>query len=136
MRTLRTRAAAVIASLVVASPLLAHHEWPVDRRQRITLHGTVTAITWANPHVMIAVDVQSNGSIEHWRIGGSSPQFMTTCGWTKNTLKPGDVIAVVGYRFKDGSTAVLMRTIVLPSGQEMYYGAPPLSKTPCVPQGP
>jgi len=61
---------------------------------------------------------------------------MTTCGWTKTTLKPGDVITVVGYRFKDGSTAALMRTIVLPNGHEMYYGAPPSLKAQCVPQGP
>ena len=132
----RRTLAAVIGSLVIASPLLAHHEWPVDRTQRITLHGTVTAITWANPHVTIAVDVESNGSIEHWRVGGSSPQFMSKCGWTKKTLTPGDVITVIGYRFKDGTTAALMRTIVLASGQEMYYGAPPLSKAPCAPQGP
>src|SRR5262245_49570494 len=111
MKTPRTLVAAVIESLVVASPLLAHHEWPIDRTQRITLRGTVTAITWANPHVMIALDVESNGSVEHWRVGGSSPQFMATCGWTKKTLSPGDAITVIGYRFKDGSTAMLMRTI-------------------------
>src|SRR5262245_59307637 len=107
MRMLRTLAAAVTGSLVVASPLLAHHGWPVDRTQRIMLHGTVTAIDWANPHVMIAVDVESNGSVEHWMVGGSSPQFMATCGWTKKTLKPGDVITVIGYRFNDGSTTAL-----------------------------
>jgi hypothetical protein len=124
MRTLQKFALSVIGVVVVASPLLAHHEWPVDRTRQVTLQGTVTAFTWANPHVMIALDVPADGTIEHWTIGGSSPKFMTACGWDKKTLKPGDVITVIGYRFKDGSNAAQSQTIVMPNGKEMYYGAP------------
>jgi uncharacterized protein DUF6152 len=133
MRTLWTLALGVIGALVAASPLLAHHEWPVDQTKRVTLQGTVTAFTWANPHVMIALDVQSNGTIEKWKVGGSSPQFMTTCGWNKKTLNAGDVITVIGYRFKDGSNAARMQTIVMPNGKDKYYGAPPSRAAECVP---
>jgi hypothetical protein len=59
---------------------------------------------------------------------------MTTCGWNKKRLKPGDVITVIGYRFKDGSKKARMQTIVMPNGQEMFYGAPPLQAAQCVPQ--
>jgi len=82
---------------------------------------------------MIALDVQADGTIEKWTVGGSSPQFMTTCGWDKKKLKPGDVITVTGYRYKDGSNAALMQTILMPSGKEMYYGAPPTRASACVP---
>jgi hypothetical protein len=133
MRTLRKLALSVIGALVTASPLLAHHEWPVDRTTQITVQGTVTAFSWANPHVMIALDVQANGTIEQWKVGGSSPAFMTTCGWNKKTLKPGDVITVIGYRFNDGSNAARLQTMLMPNGKEMYYGAPPSRKTACVP---
>jgi len=133
MRTLRMLALSVIGALVAASPLLAHHEWPVDRTKPITIQGTVTAFTWANPHVMIALDVQANGTVEKWTVGGSSPQFMTTCGWNKKTLKTGDVITVIGQRFKDGSNAARMQTIVMPNGKEMYYGAPPPQASHCAP---
>jgi uncharacterized protein DUF6152 len=126
-------ATAVIWALVAANPLLAHHEWPVDQTRQVTILGTVTAFTWANPHVMIALDVPANGTIEKWTVGGSSPQFMTTCGWDKKKLKPGDVITVIGYRFKDGSNAARMQTIVMPNGKEMYYGAPSLRAGQCVP---
>ena len=64
MRSLRKRMLGVIGSLVAASPLLAHHDWPVDRTKLITITGTVTAYTWADPHVTIALDVQTNGTIE------------------------------------------------------------------------
>ena len=133
MRTLRKFALGVLGTLVAGSSLLAHHEWPVDQTKQITITGTVTAFTWANPHVMIAVDVEANGTIEKWKVGGSSPQFMTTCGWNKKTLTPGDVITVIGYRFKDGSTAARMQTVLMPKGKEMYYGAPPLHAAQCVP---
>ena len=150
MRTQRTLALAVIGALVAvpvavevrvvvkvngalvaASPLLAHHEWPVDRTKQITVTGTVTAFTWANPHVMIALDVQANGTIEKWKVGGSSPKFMASCGWDKKTLKPGDVITAIGHRFKDGSHAARFQTIVMPNGKEMHYGAP--TPPQCVP---
>jgi hypothetical protein len=132
MRTLRKVVLGVIASLVATIPLLGHHEWPVDLTKPINLHGTVTAVTWANPHVMIALDVEVNGRTEKWTVGGSSPQFMTTCGWTKNSLKPGDVITVFGYRFKDGSQTARMSTTVMPNGKEMFYGAPPGLTAECV----
>lgn len=133
MRTLRKFALGVSAALVAGSPLLAHHAWPVDQTKLITVKGTVTAFTWANPHVMIALDVETDGTIEQWKVGGSSPAFMTTCSWDKKTLKPGDVITVIGYRFSDGSNAVRLQTIVMPNGKEMYYGAPPLRASQCVP---
>lgn len=75
-------------------------------------------------------------SIEKWKVGGSSPQFMTTCGWNKKTLQPGDVITVIGFRVKDGSNAARMQTILMPNGKEMYYGAPPLQTAHCVPPAP
>jgi uncharacterized protein DUF6152 len=132
MRTRRTLALGVIGTLVAASPLLAHHEWPIDRNKPVTIQGTVKAFTWGNPHVMIGLDVQANGTIEQWRVGGSSPRFMATCGWDKHTLKPGDVVTVIGYRFHDGSNAARLLRIVMPDGKDMHYGAPPSRPTQCV----
>ena len=131
MRTLRKLSLGVVGALVAARSLLAHHEWPVDRTKQVTVPGTVTAFTWANPHVMIALDVQANGTVEEWKVGGSSPKFMAACGWDKKTLKPGDVIIAIGYRFNDGSNAARLQTILMPNGKEMYYGAP--TPPQCVP---
>ena len=125
MRPGRVLALCVLGILVAASPAPAHHDWPIDRTRLITVKGTVTAYAWANPHVMITLDVDNDGTIERWSIGGSSPQYMTTCGWSKNTVKPGDRLTVVGYRFRDGSHSARVYAVVIPSGREMYYGAPP-----------
>lgn len=133
MTGLRNLALGLFAVLVSATPLVAHHEWLVDGTTEVTVQGTVTAFAWGNPHVMILLDVQADGTTEKWKVGGSSPQFMTTCGWDKNTLKPGDVITVIGYRFRDGSHAARLRAIVMPNGRTMYYGAPPSRTADCVP---
>ena len=123
MRALRKFALGLIGALVAASPLLAHHDWPVDRTMLITVKGTVTAYTWADPHVMIALDVQVNGRIEKWNVGGSNKKNSAVNGWNKNTLKPGDVITGIGFRFKDGSTAAQLQKIVMANGKEMdLYG--------------
>jgi hypothetical protein len=120
MSTLRKLAlGGVIGALLAGSPLLAHHEWPVDRSRQVALKGTVTAYTWSDPHVTIALDVEANGTIERWKVGGSSKKNMTDKGWGKNTLKPGDVITAYGYPFKDGSTAAQLHKIAMESGQEM-----------------
>jgi len=125
MRSLRTLALAAIGALAATAPLRAHHDWPVDRTSQITLRGTVTAFTWANPHVTIALEVQTDGAVEKWILGGSSPKVMTDGGWDRETLKPGDVITGIGYRFRNGSNVALLQKVVLASGRELYYGRPP-----------
>lgn len=113
-------AAAVIAA---ASPLFAHHSWPVDRSRELTVKGTVTGYTWANPHVMIGLDVQASGKIEKWNVGGPSTSRMAGNGWDPNTLKPGEVITASGFRFSDGSNVLRLQKVVMASGKELFlYG--------------
>jgi hypothetical protein len=84
----------------------------------------VTGFSWSNPHVMIDLEVKTaDGKIEKWNVGGPSTERMTGNGWDRNTLKRGDVITGVGYRFTDGSPIVQLQKIVLANGKEMLlYG--------------
>ncbi len=121
MSTPRTPALVVtVAALMASVPVLAHHDWPVDRARQVTLTGTVTAYTWANPHVTIGLAVDANGTVEKWTLGGSSPQNLAAQGWDKRTLKPGDVIAAFGFRFRNGTTVAQLQRIVIAGGKEMY----------------
>jgi hypothetical protein len=117
-------AMAVIA-LAVASPLLAHHSWPVDTSKAVTVSGTVTSYEWGNPHVMMGLEVKADdGSTEKWNVGGPSTTRMEANGWDKTTLKPGDVITATGFRFSDGQKILRLEKIVMAaSGKEMFlYG--------------
>jgi hypothetical protein len=114
----------VVALVAAASPLLAHHSWPVDTSRAVTLSGTVTGYEWGNPHVMIGLDVKTeNGAVEKWSVGGPSTTRMEANGWDKSTLKAGDVITATGYRFSDGQRILRLDKIVMAGGREMFlYG--------------
>jgi hypothetical protein len=121
---LHSIALGALAILVAAGPLFAHHAWPVDRSKEVTVRGTVTGYDWSNPHVMIALEVRaSDGSVEKWDVGGPSTSRMAANRWDRNTLKAGDVITAVGYRFTDGSNVLRLEKIVVSDGRELFlYG--------------
>lgn len=121
---LQPLALGAIGVFIAASALSAHHRWPVNRSEEVTVQGTVTAYTWGNPHVMIALDVRTDdGSIEKWEIGGPSTNRMSRNGWDRNTLKAGDVITGFGFRFSDGSRIMRLDRIVTSDGRELFlYG--------------
>jgi hypothetical protein len=92
--------------------------------REVTVKGTVTGYTWANPHVMIGLDVRDDsGRIAKWDVGGPSLARMAGNGWNKDTLKMGEVITATGYRFADGSNILRLQNIVMADGKEMFlYG--------------
>ena len=116
--------AIAVVALAAASPLLAHHSWPVDTSKAVTVSGTVTSYEWGNPHVMMGLDVKAeNGTIEKWNVGGPSTTRMEANGWDKTTLKPGDAITATGFRFSDGQKILRLDKVVMASGKEMFlYG--------------
>lgn len=114
----------IVATLAAATPLLAHHSWPVDFSKEVTVKGTVTEYMWGNPHVMIALEVKrDDGTIEKWSVGGPSTNRMEANGWHKNSLKLGDVITGSGYQFSDGQKVLRLQRITMPDGHVMLlYG--------------
>jgi hypothetical protein len=117
--------AIVILALVSAAvPVSAHHAWPVNNTQLVTVKGKVTEFIWENPHPMITIEVHTNdGGIEKWLIGGPAITRMEANGWTKTTVKTGDVITGIGYQFADGQKIVRLERVVLADGKEIrVYG--------------
>jgi hypothetical protein len=91
--------------------------------REVTVKGTVMAYTWANPHVMIDLEVDENGKAAKWDVGGPSTSRMAGNGWNRDTLKPGAVITAIGFRFADGSNILRLQKIVMTDGKEMFlYG--------------
>jgi hypothetical protein len=123
-KTLFVSAIVTLALVLAAVPMSAHHSWPISYSQLVTVKGTVTEFTWSNPHPMITLEVRTNdGGIEKWLVGGPAINRMEANGWTKTTLKPGDVITGIGYQFADGQKIVRLEKAVLPDGKEIrLYG--------------
>jgi hypothetical protein len=114
----------ILALVSVSLPVFAHHSWPVSYSQLVTVKGTVTEFTWTNPHPMITLEVKTNdGTIEKWLVGGPAVNRMEANGWTKSSVKPGDVITGIGYQFADGQKIVRMERAILADGKEIrVYG--------------
>jgi hypothetical protein len=124
MKALCVPALIVLALVSAALPLSAHHSWPVSYDKLVTVKGTVVEFVWANPHPMMTLEVQNNdGRMEKWQIGGPAIIRMEANGWTKTTVKPGDVITGIGYQFADGQKIVRLERVVLADGKELrLYG--------------
>ena len=124
MKTLLSSVLVVLASVSVVVPLSAHHSWPVNSSQLVTVKGTVVQFDWSNPHPMITLEVRGNdGKTEKWSVGGPAITRMEANGWTRTTVKPGDVITGTGYQFSDGQKIVRLERIVFADGKEMrLYG--------------
>src|SRR5215470_12414862 len=114
----------VILALISVVPLSAHHSWPVSFDRLVTVRGTVVEFTWANPHPMITLEVQSSGGQpEKWLVGGPAVNRMEANGWTKTTVKPGDVITGIGYQFADGQKILRLERVVFANGKALnLYG--------------
>jgi Family of unknown function (DUF6152) len=124
MKSLCAPAFVILMLAFAAVPLSAHHSWPVNMDRLVTVKGTVIEFMWANPHPMITLEVHSNGGrTEKWMAGGPSIVRMTANGWTKTTVKPGDVITGIGYQYTDGQKIVRLERVVLADGKELrVYG--------------
>ncbi len=114
--------AITLACLFVSAPVIAHHgETNYDTEKLVSVKATVTTFEFINPHVQISLEAKNDkGEIEKWTCEARSPAMLVrNGGWSKTTLKPGDVITAIGFRAKNGATILRLKKIVLADGMEL-----------------
>jgi hypothetical protein len=112
--------------VATVAPALAHHSFAAeyDDKKPITMSGTVTKVEWLNPHARFYMDVKDeSGKVTNWEFELASPNGLMRKGWTRNSLKPNDVVTVEGYRAKDGSNLGNARSINLADGRKVFAGS-------------
>jgi hypothetical protein len=118
--------ASLAVAFLVAPTAFAHHSGAqFDAAKTVTIVGVVKAYEWSNPHVAVLVTAPGKaGAMETWDFECSSVNIIARHGWSREALKPGDKVTVVAHPMRDGTTAGLLRTIVLPGGKTLEDHAP------------
>ena len=110
----------------MVAPVLAHHSFDAeyDRNKQREFKGTVTKVEWMNPHARFYVDVQEpDGKTSNWEFELGSPNGLMRSGWTRNSLKQGDAVQILGNLAKDGSHLANARTVTLADGRRVFAGS-------------
>ena len=121
---------ALAAGLRLGSSMLqshAHHSFAAefDANQPVTLRGTITKMEWINPHSWLHIDVKNDdGTTSAWMIEGATPNTLLRRGFTRDAVKPGTEITIVGYRAKNGANRANGRDLVLPDGSRLFMASP------------
>ena len=128
---MRTKCAVVVAGLALLasmSGVMAHHSFSAefDASKTFKFTGPVTKVEWMNPHTFFYIDVkdEKTGKVTNWAMEMGSPNGLMRNGWTRNSMKIGDVVTVEGSMAKDGSPTGNARTVVLEkTGQRLFAGS-------------
>ena len=123
-----------LAALLLAGVSLAHHGFTnhFDPDQERMIEGSVAEFRFINPHVLIFIDVESDGGVERWKVetGGTSSQ-LASGRMAHDSLKPGDRIEVVGHPSRHTAFELRASRMVLPEGREITmrnpYGTVPFA---------
>jgi len=108
----------IAAALAMGVPLSAHHGDAAYADKPMEMKGcVVTEFDWMNPHSLIKFDYKTaTGELQHWTMEIGSPPSMTLLGWSRTTLRAGDVITAYVYQAKSGVQVGRTNKVILADG--------------------
>ena len=118
---------ALLLLAMTARESAAHHSFAAefDANNPVTLKGTITKMEWINPHSWLHIDVKNeDGTTTPWMIEGATPNTLLRRGFTRDAVKAGTEITIVGYRAKNGANRANGRDLVLADGSRLFMGSP------------
>ncbi|MEP6961056.1 MAG: DUF6152 family protein [Acidobacteriota bacterium] len=130
-----------------------------DLTKTVNLSGVITSVDWRNPHVHVFMNVKGGPAstaaptkaaakgaaeakgvaqtkaggtqISNWAVELESPSLLEMDGWSRTTLRPGEVITVKGPRARDGSRQVWGDDVrFATTGLPVFPPKPEISRSP------
>jgi hypothetical protein len=115
-----------IAAAGLAAPAHAHHSFAAtyfeDKTQ--TIEGSVAQFVFRNPHSFVHVEAPDDkGAMQRWAVEWGSGQQLSGQGVTRETLKIGDHVVVVGSPGRNADDhRMRMRSITRPNDGWKWSG--------------
>lgn len=122
MKTLIACFALAAGFSILAAPLSAHHGRgdAYDMENPVTLEGTVTEVRWANPHVVIFMDVaDGTGAVVNWGFENSNVSTLARQGYNRRTLRIGQPITALVNPSRQGAPVGIVVKVILEDGTEI-----------------
>lgn len=111
--------ALVILTMTVGLAAQAHHSYVTkyDPAKKVRLRGTITSVSYFNPHIFFTVTVPNRGGgSSEWRIETESIQMTRARGLTQAKLKTGKKVMITGWRARSGGAELGLSTIKFATG--------------------
>jgi hypothetical protein len=107
-------------SLYMGAAIAHHSHATLDPNDVRILTGTVTKFGWTNPHVFIKVMAPNpKGEMVEYGIEMNNPPSLVRLGWSKNTIKTGDVMTWEGPHDRNKDRAYSGATWVEVNGERL-----------------
>ena len=127
MKNTQTFFLIVVAVLITAAPLSAHHGRGAafDMTKQISLKGTVSEVLWRNPHVRISIDVKGeDGKVTTWSFENSGTTNLAQAGYSRNTLRVGQEVTAVFNPGRNGTPVGVIIKFITADGKEIMSRVP------------
>jgi hypothetical protein len=111
---------AIAAIALCAMPAAAHHSLaPYIRTRADVLIGKVKDFEWTNPHTKLVILINDGGKTVEWSFEGVATSLLASAGFKKDTLMPGDPVAVVYNPRRDGTPGGMFFAVTLADGRTL-----------------
>ncbi len=75
-----------------------------------------------NPHGVIRLDVVDKAGVKQvWKAETNSPSILERRGWTRESIKAGEIITIDGWPSRDGANYLRMRSAKHANGAPLAF---------------
>jgi hypothetical protein len=109
----------------------AHHSFAVffdTDGGLIKVAGVVKEFHFTNPHGVVTLAVSEGGHEVIWRAETNSPSILRRRGWTADSLHVGEKVTLEGWRARDGSKYMRLRSATRANGEPVGIAPTPVQE--------
>lgn len=109
-----------LLAAAVSTAAIAHHSRAAFKLDKtVQLVGTLTEVSWTNPHLYYKAQVPNDkGGMDEWIFEGGNVSTAIRSGWQKDSVRAGDHVVIEAYLNRDPSVkyALLERVTITSTG--------------------